>query len=104
RPRRSLSHDARLHPDAAARVATNLSARVRFSPMGVRALVYARPVAAASIVVVSYNVWPDLERCLAALDETSHEVVAVDSAPPDGTQDRVRQRFPEVRLIELEEN
>lgn len=72
--------------------------------MGVRALVYARLVAAVSIVVVSYNVWADLERCLTALDETSHEVVVVDSASTDGTPDRVRQRFPAVRLIELAEN
>lgn len=57
-----------------------------------------------SIVVVSYNVWPDLERCLTALAGIAHEVVVVDSASTDGTQDRVRDRFPDVRLIELAEN
>lgn len=59
---------------------------------------------ATSIVVVSYNVWPDLQRCLTALAGTAHEVVVVDSASTDGTQDRVRESFPDVRLIELAEN
>jgi N-acetylglucosaminyl-diphospho-decaprenol L-rhamnosyltransferase len=61
-------------------------------------------VTSASIVVASYNVWPHLERCLSAVADGPHEVIVVDSASTDGTQERVRQRFPQVRLIELEQN
>jgi N-acetylglucosaminyl-diphospho-decaprenol L-rhamnosyltransferase len=61
-------------------------------------------VTSASIVVASYNVWPHLERCLSAVVDGPNEVIVVDSASTDGTQERVRQQFPQVRLIELEQN
>jgi N-acetylglucosaminyl-diphospho-decaprenol L-rhamnosyltransferase len=57
-----------------------------------------------SIVVASYNVWPQLARCLAAVTAGPHEVIVVDSVSTDGTQQHVRDQFPQVRLIELERN
>jgi N-acetylglucosaminyl-diphospho-decaprenol L-rhamnosyltransferase len=61
-------------------------------------------VTGTSIVVASYNVWPQLERCLSVVAPGPHQVIVVDSASTDGTQERVREQFPQVRLIELERN
>jgi N-acetylglucosaminyl-diphospho-decaprenol L-rhamnosyltransferase len=61
-------------------------------------------VGTVSIVVVSFNARGYLERCLAALADAEHEVIVVDSASTDGSQALVRDRFREVRLIELEAN
>jgi GT2 family glycosyltransferase len=57
-----------------------------------------------SVIVASYNVWPDLERCLDAVVPLGHEVIVVDSASSDGTVAHVRRRFPSVRLLALAEN
>jgi GT2 family glycosyltransferase len=57
-----------------------------------------------TVVIVSYNCRPDLERCLAALTSaaprTAHEVVVVDNASSDGTVAWLRERWPLVRVIE----
>jgi N-acetylglucosaminyl-diphospho-decaprenol L-rhamnosyltransferase len=65
---------------------------------------YCRLVTRTSIIVASYNVWPQLEQCLSAVAPGPHEVIVVDSVSTDGTQGRVRDQFPQVRLIELERN
>ena len=59
-----------------------------------------------SVIIVSYNSRADLERLLPALRAQSlpHEVIVVDNASRDGTPDVLRERFPEVRLIEPGEN
>jgi GT2 family glycosyltransferase len=61
-----------------------------------------------SIVIVSYNVRDDLERCLTSLvahqPAVDHEIVIVDNASADGTPDTVRARWPGVRLIETGSN
>lgn len=51
-------------------------------------------------VVVTYNALPHLERCLAAL--RGYGAVVVDHGSTDGTLELVRERFPEVRLVEQE--
>jgi N-acetylglucosaminyl-diphospho-decaprenol L-rhamnosyltransferase len=61
-------------------------------------------VTGTSIVVASYNVWPQLERCLAAVTRGPHDVIVVDSASTDGTQQYLRDKFPQVRLIEFARN
>jgi GT2 family glycosyltransferase len=56
----------------------------------------------ASVIVLTYNARPFVERCLDALAAqtfTDFEPIVVDNASPDGTADFVRQRFPRVHLI-----
>jgi len=51
-----------------------------------------------SVVVVTYDALPWLERCLESV--RGYEAVVVDNGSTDGTPALVRERFPEVRLIE----
>ena len=68
-----------------------------------------------SIVIVSYNARPDLERCLASLEaagtRTPHEIVVVDNASTDGSAAAAREwaarRRPgavDMRVVELDTN
>ena len=62
-----------------------------------------------SVIVVNYNGLEHLEPCftsLQALDYPSGklELILVDNASTDGSQDFMRQRFPRVRLIANERN
>lgn len=61
-----------------------------------------------SIIIVAYNRKAALVRTLehlhAAEPGASAEVIVVDNASSDGTANAVRERFPAVRLIELDEN
>jgi GT2 family glycosyltransferase len=60
-----------------------------------------------SVIVVTHGAWCWAERALEAVTthtEVPHEVIVVDNASPDGTAGRVRERFPEVRLIANETN
>ncbi len=57
-------------------------------------------MAEASAVVVAYDALPWLEPCLASLRGV--ETVVVDNGSTDGTVQLVRERFPEVRLVEQE--
>lgn len=56
-----------------------------------------------SVIVVSWNVWGWLARCLASVREALRglrgEIIVVDNASTDGTPERVREAFPEVRLL-----
>jgi GT2 family glycosyltransferase len=53
-----------------------------------------------SVVVVSYNAMPWLERCLESVRGV--ETVVVDHGSTDGTLELVRERFPDVALVEEE--
>jgi GT2 family glycosyltransferase/lipopolysaccharide/colanic/teichoic acid biosynthesis glycosyltransferase len=61
-----------------------------------------------SVVIVNYNVKEYLEQSLLsikrALDGISHEIIVVDNASVDGSVAFILQRFPNIRLIELNEN
>jgi GT2 family glycosyltransferase len=55
-----------------------------------------------TVVIPNWNGWQHLERCLPAVLAQTHpdfEVVVVDNGSSDGSVMRVRERFPEVRLI-----
>ena len=51
-------------------------------------------------VVVTYNALPHLERCLGSV--AGYETVVVDHGSTDGTLELVRERFPQVSLLEQE--
>jgi N-acetylglucosaminyl-diphospho-decaprenol L-rhamnosyltransferase len=57
-----------------------------------------------SVVVATYNSADHVERCLEGVVGHGYEVVVVDNASEDGTVERVRRAFPEVEVVELEEN
>jgi GT2 family glycosyltransferase len=50
------------------------------------------------VVVVTFNALPWLERCLESVQ--GREVVVVDHGSTDGTVELVRERFPQVRVVE----
>jgi N-acetylglucosaminyl-diphospho-decaprenol L-rhamnosyltransferase len=54
----------------------------------------------ASVVVVTYNALPWLEQALESV--RGYETVVVDNGSADGTADFVRDRFPDVQLVEQE--
>ena len=53
-----------------------------------------------SVVVVTYDAMPWIERCLESV--RGNEVIVVDHGSSDGTLELVRERFPEVRVIQQE--
>jgi GT2 family glycosyltransferase len=55
---------------------------------------------AVSVIVVTYNALPWLERCLASV--SAHETIVVDHGSTDGTLELVRERYRHARLIEQE--
>jgi len=61
-----------------------------------------------SVVIVNYNVKEYLEQSLLsikrALDGIVHQIFVVDNASVDGSAAFIRQRFPNIRLIESNEN
>jgi N-acetylglucosaminyl-diphospho-decaprenol L-rhamnosyltransferase len=57
-------------------------------------------MADVAVVVVTYDALPWIEQCLESVRGTP--TVVVDNGSSDGTPELVRERFPEVRLIEAE--
>jgi N-acetylglucosaminyl-diphospho-decaprenol L-rhamnosyltransferase len=57
-------------------------------------------VADVSVVVVTWNALPWVEQCLDSV--RGQDVVVVDNGSTDGTVDFVRERFPDVRIVEQE--
>jgi GT2 family glycosyltransferase len=59
------------------------------------------------IVILNTNRREDTLECLASLAESTYEfltVIVLDNASTDGSAEAIRSRFPDVRLINLEEN
>lgn len=61
-------------------------------------------MATVSIIVATRDSRSYVERTLDELSATGHELIVVDSASADGTAAFVRDRFPEVRVVELDTN
>ncbi len=60
-----------------------------------------------SVLIISWNCWPDLDRCLTSLRASQQrdlEIVVYDNASEDGTAEKVRAAYPEVDLVCLSEN
>ncbi|MDA8089842.1 MAG: glycosyltransferase family 2 protein [Actinomycetota bacterium] len=61
-----------------------------------------------SFIVVSWNAKEYLYKCLASIEKEAagyrSEVIVVDNASSDGSQAMVRERFPQVKLIDSKEN
>jgi GT2 family glycosyltransferase len=57
-------------------------------------------MADVSVVVVTYNALPWVERALDSV--RGHETIVVDHGSSDGTLELVRERFPDARLIQQE--
>jgi GT2 family glycosyltransferase len=57
-------------------------------------------MASVSVVVVTYNALPWVERALESA--SGYETIVVDHGSTDGTLELVRERFPDARLIEQE--
>jgi hypothetical protein len=55
-------------------------------------------MADVSVVVVTYNALPWLERCLDSVAE--YETIVVDNGSADGTAELIREQYPDVKLIE----
>jgi GT2 family glycosyltransferase len=53
-----------------------------------------------SVVVVTFNGMPWVERCLESVAGSGSEVIVVDHGSTDGTLELVRERFPEARILE----
>jgi GT2 family glycosyltransferase len=60
------------------------------------------------VIVVSWNSWGDLERCLpsveAELGDVPAELLVVDSASSDGTPEQLTRSYPRWRVIRCTEN
>ena len=61
-----------------------------------------------SVVIVNYNVEYFLEQCinsvLKALAKTSGEVIVVDNCSIDGSVEMVKNKFPQIQLVENKDN
>jgi GT2 family glycosyltransferase len=61
----------------------------------------------ASVILVSYNSWPDLQACLESLLRSlsgDDEVIVVDNSPQDGTLQLIESHYPWVRGVRSSEN
>lgn len=54
------------------------------------------------VVIPTFNGWTHTERCLRHLraQTVAHQVIVSDNGSTDGTQERIREEFPEVRLVQ----
>lgn len=59
------------------------------------------------VIVVNYNGWQHAEKCLASLARSEYpalRVLVVDNGSTDGSVARLRERFPELDILEIEHN
>jgi N-acetylglucosaminyl-diphospho-decaprenol L-rhamnosyltransferase len=58
------------------------------------------PMSDVSVIVVTFNAMPYIDRCLASV--RGYETIVVDHGSTDGTLELVRAEHPDVRLVEQE--
>ena len=59
------------------------------------------------VLIVAWNAWPDLRRCLASIGadrEAEFEVLVIDNASEDQTRENVQREFPRVRVVTITVN
>ena len=58
------------------------------------------------VIIVSYNFLPWMDRCLGSLRRSilPVDIIVIDNGSQDGTQQAVRERFPEVLLVQSKAN
>jgi len=61
-----------------------------------------------SVIIVNYNTWHYLKPCIESIKKNfikvSYEIIVVDNASIDGSQQKIKKEFPDVILIENKEN
>ncbi|MFH1314193.1 MAG: glycosyltransferase family 2 protein [Candidatus Eisenbacteria bacterium] len=61
-----------------------------------------------SVVIITFNCWHHLERCLRSLYKKvtgiDFEVIVIDNNSVDGTREHIKSEFPEITLIENPRN
>lgn len=61
-----------------------------------------------SIIIVSYNTQDILDQCISSIKSStisfSYEIIVVDNASHDGSVEMLKRKYPEVKLIENNEN
>ena len=60
-----------------------------------------------SIIVLNYNAWELLVNCINSLKKSSYtnlEIIVVDNISSDNSQKKCKERFPEIKLIQNNEN
>ncbi len=77
--------------------------------MGLNEAVPARSEPVVSVLLVTWNGWNLLERCLRSLDDAATmagelEIVVVDNASSDGTGEKLAIAYPQARYLRLTEN
>lgn len=58
----------------------------------------------STVVIPNYNGMEYVEKCLASLQKEPAGVILVDNGSTDGSRELVREKFPEVRMIALDQN
>lgn len=65
------------------------------------------PRQAVSVLLLNWNNWKDTNECLASLQHLEYgnwKVAVLDNGSTDGSVERIRKRFPNVEIIELDGN
>lgn len=57
-----------------------------------------------SLIIVTHNHRQHIERCLSSIYEMSPEIIIVDNNSTDGTVEFIKQKYPEIKVIENHEN
>src|SRR4051812_10920131 len=56
-----------------------------------------------SVVIVSYNVYELLDKCLASIENNIHslvkEIIVIDNSSSDGTVEKIKSKHPSVKIL-----